>query len=236
MLGNLTEYVAIVGAILAVMLGYDALTDEKESGGLKLILSRPVFRDQLITGKLLGGGTLIAMLLAVVFAFTVVLLVAVGGVWPTLAEVGRLLGFSVVAFFYMMLFLIVSMLLSMHMKSSASVFLISLVIWMTAAFVIPQMAQTQMANSTIVSTLTGVTNQVPQDTALSRTIDYFSPTWHLRTIGNTLLEVSPGSAALPSSTLLANGLKALAVLIAACVAFATLGYVTFLRSEALTLE
>ena len=33
-LSNLTEYVAIVGAILAVILGYNALIDEKESGGL----------------------------------------------------------------------------------------------------------------------------------------------------------------------------------------------------------
>ncbi|MHB9150351.1 MAG: ABC transporter permease [Thermoleophilia bacterium] len=236
MLGNFTEYVAIVGAILAVMLGFDSLTEEKESGGLKLILSRPVFRDTLINGKLLGNGAIIAAILTGALGFTVALLVLVGGVWPTMSEFARLLGFTALAFVYMGFFLVTAMVLSMHMKSSASVFLVSLVIWIAAAFVIPQMAQTQMINSTVVSSVTGVVNQIPQDTALSRTLDYLSPTWHLRDIGNTLLEVSPGSAALPAGTLLADGLRAFFVLLAAGVAVGAAGYVGFLRSEKLSLE
>lgn len=41
---NLTEYISIVGAILAVVLGYDTLIHEKESGSLKLILSHQTLR------------------------------------------------------------------------------------------------------------------------------------------------------------------------------------------------
>jgi ABC-2 type transport system permease protein len=236
MLGNLTEYVAIIGAILAVMLGYSALTQERENGSLQLILTRPVFRDQLITGKLLGNGLVIASLLGLVFAFNVAMLVVVGHAMPTLDEVVRIALFVVLAFAYMSAFLIASMLLSINMKSSASVFLVALVIWITSAFVLPQMADTLMANSTVVNTISGTTNQIPQDTPVSRTIDMLSPTWQLRTAGGKLLETVPGSAELTMTGLLVEFSKGLLALLVPCVVLGTLAYVTFLRNESLTLE
>jgi ABC-2 type transport system permease protein len=235
-LANLTEYVAIVGAILAVVLGYNTLTEEKESGGLQLILSRPVYRDALITGKLLGNAAIIALLLCVVLIFNLVLLVTIGGVSPTSGEVSRLAIFVLIAFVYMLIFLTFSILLSIHLKSGATVFLISLVMWITVSFVIPQMADTQMANSAVVNSVTGATNQIPQETALSRAINFLSPTWHLRTIGGELLEVSPGSAGLTGSDLLNNTLQTLIVLLAPSIGLVATSYITFLRSEALTLE
>jgi len=136
----------------------------------------------------------------------------------------------------MLIFLAISMLLSIHMKSSASVFLVSLVLWMAVSFVIPQMAETQMTNSTVVNSVSGTTNQIPEDTVASRTINFLSPTWHLRTIGEQLLEVSPGSAALSTGALSVISLKSLLALLAPAVAVGAAGYITFLRSEALTLE
>lgn len=236
MLGNLVEYVAIVGAILAVMLGYNALTQERESGGLQLILTRPVFRDQLITGKFLGNALVIASVLGIAFVFNVALLAVVGHALPSLIEVARIGLFVVLAFAYMVTFLVLSMLLSINMKSSASVFLVSLVIWMTSAFVLPQMAQTLMANSTVVNSVSGTTNQLPQDTAVSRIIDNLSPTWHLRTAGSKLLEVVPGSAGLSAGAVGLEFLKGLVALLVPCLVLGALVYVTFLRSESLTLE
>jgi ABC-2 type transport system permease protein len=104
-LANLIEYVSIVGAIPAVILGYNTLIEEKESGGLKLILSRPVYRDQLLTGKLLGNAAVIAVLLGIVFVFNLVLLVFVGGILPTKGEVTQLFVFMLMAFSYMLIFL-----------------------------------------------------------------------------------------------------------------------------------
>jgi ABC-2 type transport system permease protein len=235
-LANLTEYVSIVGAILAVILGYNTLIEEKESGGLKLILSRPVYRDRLLTGKLLGNAAVIAALLGLVFVFNVTLLVAVRGVWPTGGEVLRLAVFIGLSFAYMLIFLTVSMLLSIRMKSSANVFLVVLVLWMLVSFVIPQMADTQMTNSTVVSSISGTTNQIPQDTTTSRALNDLSPTWHLRDIGATLLEVTPGSTTLSTRTLAGDSLTALLALLAPCVVFVAAGYALFLRNETLTLE
>lgn len=235
-LSNLTEYVSIVGAILAVVLGYNALIQEKESGSLKLILSRPVYRDRLLTGKLLGNAAVIGALLGLVFVFNLFLLVLVGGIWPTAGEVLRLLSFVGLAFFYMLIFLTLSMLLSIRMKSSATVFLVSLVVWMLVSFVIPQMAETMMANSTVVNSISGTANQIPQDTVVSQTINFLSPTWHLRNIGRQLLEVAPGSLTMGAGTLLGHWLTTLLVLLAPSIVFMAAGYTIFLRDETLILE
>lgn len=235
-LANLIEYVSMVGAILAVILGYNTLIEEKESGSLKLILSRPVFRDQLILGKLLGNGAVIAVLLGIVFVFNLVLLVLVGGIMPTLGEVTRLLIFMFMAFSYMLIFLSLAMLLSIRMRDSATVFLIALVVWTVFSFVIPQMAETFMVNSNVINGISGAVNQLPQDTALSQAVNFLSPTWHLRNIGGQLLESAAGSGTLGSGTLVAHSLTSLLALLAPTAAFIAAGFASFLRNETLVLE
>ena len=235
-LANLTEYVAIVGAILAVILGYNTLIEEKESGGLKLILSRPVYRDQLLVGKLLGNAAVIASLLGLVFLFNLILLIAIGGIWPTLGEVARLFTFTVMALAYMLIFLTVSLFLSIRLNNGATVFLISLTLWVLVSFVVPQMADAMMVNSSVVNSISGAINQIPQETAVSQAINYLSPTWHLRNIGGELLQFTSGSSAISTGTLLGHTLTTLLVLLVPTVAFIAAGFAVFQRNETLVLE
>jgi ABC-2 type transport system permease protein len=235
-LSNLSEYVSMIGAILAIMLGYNSLIEEKESGSLKLLLSRPVYRDRLLSGKLLGGAAVIGLLLAIVFVFNLVLLVLFGGIWPSIADVGRLFVFVLLAFSYMMIFLTGSMMLSIKLRNAPQVFLISLVVWVLFSFVIPQMAQTQMTNSTVINSVSGIANQIPQDTSLSRAINFLSPTWHLRSIGSQLLQATAGVTALSGRALLGQVGATLLILLAPVVLFTALAYAFFLRDETLVLE
>jgi ABC-2 type transport system permease protein len=235
-LANLSEYVSIIGAILAIILGYNSLIEEKESGSLKLLLSRPVYRDRLLAGKLLGGAAVIALLLLLAFVFNLILLTLVGGIWPSLADVGRLALFMLMAFAYMMIFLTGSMMLSVKLQSAPQVFLISLVVWVIFSFVIPQMADTQMVNSTVVNSITGVASQIPQDTSVSRFIKFLSPTWHLRYIGSQLLQATSRTMALTGNALLAQSAATLLVLLTPVVLFTALAYAFFLRDETLVLE
>ncbi len=235
-LSNLIEYVSIVGAILAVILGTNTLSEERESGGLKLILSRPVYRDQLLWGKWLGNTAVLATLLGLVFLFNSVLLVVVGGIVPTAAELLRLFVFTLMALAYMLIFLSLAIFLSLRLNSSANVFLVSLVVWMVFSFVLPQMAETQMVNSSVVNSISGAINQIPQETAVSQAINALSPTWHLRNIGGQLLESAPGSGAITSGALIAHVLTTLLVLLAPTVAFVAASFATFLRNETLVLE
>jgi ABC-2 type transport system permease protein len=162
--------------------------------------------------------------------------VLIGGTWPTPGEVIRLLSFVGLAFFYMLIFLALSMLLSIQMKNNATVFLLSLVVWMLVSFVVPQLADTMMSNSTVINSISGTTNQIPQDTAVSQAINALSPTWYLRSMGRQLLEVAPGSQALGAGTLAGRWLGTLLALLAPSIVLVAIGYVTFLRDETLTIE
>jgi len=50
-----TAFVTLIVSILAIALGYDTISGEKEAGTLKLMLSFPVPRSSVVLGKALGG-------------------------------------------------------------------------------------------------------------------------------------------------------------------------------------
>ncbi len=233
---NLTEYISIVGAILAVVLGYNTLISEKESGTLKLILSRPVYRDWLITGKLLGNAAVIITLMVLVFVFNILLLILVGGILPTGIEVLRLFIFILLGFFYMLIFLSLSILLSIRLSNSSTVFMVSLVIWMLFSFVIPQMADAVKSNSTVINSISGTATMLPQDTTASRVIDALSPYYYFKIMGERLLEAGIDNTVVSISTLLLSSMKTLFILILPSAVFTITGYILFMRDETLVLE
>jgi ABC-2 type transport system permease protein len=235
-LSNLSEYVSIIGAILAIILGYNSLIEEKESGSLKLLLSRPVYRDHLLAGKLLGGAAVIGLLLALVFLFNLILLTLVSGIWPSLADGGRLFVFIIMAFVYMMIFLTGSTMLSVKLHNAPQVFLIALVVWVIFSFVVPQMADTQRVNSTVINSITGTASQIPQETSVSRVINFLSPTWHLRYIGSQLLQATSSTIKMKGSALLTQSGATLLTLLTPVIVFTALAYAFFLRDETVVLE
>ena len=66
----MSSYIMMRGAILAIAMGFDLVSKEKETKSLKSLLSYPIFRDEIINGKALGGT------LARVFAMGTALLIS----------------------------------------------------------------------------------------------------------------------------------------------------------------
>ena len=93
-----------------------------------------------------------------------------------------------------------------------------------------------MVNSTVINSISGATNQIPQDTVASQSLNFLSPTWHLRNIGGQLLEAAPGSVILGTGTLLRHELTTLLALLVPSIVFMAAGYTAFLRNETLSLE
>lgn len=187
-LRNIIRYVSIVGAVLAIFLGFDTFSGEKENGTMKLLLSRPLYRDQLITGKLLGGGLVIGLLLIVTLFFNTILFSLVSGLSPGFVEISRLFTFISVAFCYMMSFYIATMFVSIKTSDRTFGFLVMLILWVTVSFVIPQLAESQRTYAYAMNATAQTVTQVPADTVLSKTIEIFSPTVHFQNIGNDLLQ------------------------------------------------
>ncbi len=51
---EMVSNIGIIGAIMAIILGYNAVSGEKERGNLKLLLSYPLYRKMLLTVNSLG--------------------------------------------------------------------------------------------------------------------------------------------------------------------------------------
>ena len=72
MLGVLTFFVPIV----AIVLAYDSITGERDSGTLKLLLSLPHARVDVVVGKAVGRGTVVSAAILIAFAVAAIAILA----------------------------------------------------------------------------------------------------------------------------------------------------------------
>ena len=185
---NIIQYISMIGAVLAVFLGFDTFSYERETGTLSLILTRPIYRDQLLTGKLLGGAGVIGLLLGATFIFNTVLFAFVSRLIPDFNEIGRLLTFIILGFLYMMSFYIASMYVSIKVRNKAFAFITMMIVWIFVSFVVPQLADTQRNFAYTLNATAQTVTQVPSDTVASKTIEIFSPAVQFQNVGKDLLQ------------------------------------------------
>ena len=70
LLRGVIEYVQIIGAVIAIGLGYLSVARERSGNTLPLILTRPVRGRELFLGRLLGATALISTILVVTAAIS----------------------------------------------------------------------------------------------------------------------------------------------------------------------
>ncbi|ASJ07184.1 ABC transporter permease [Thermococcus pacificus] len=70
--------ITVLGAVLGAALGADAINREVENGTAKVLLGHPVYRDEVINGKFLGIGTLIAVTYLVSYVVMVAVMLILG--------------------------------------------------------------------------------------------------------------------------------------------------------------
>jgi ABC-2 type transport system permease protein len=126
----------ILGAILAIAIGFNLISGEKESGSLKSLLSHPVFRDTIINGKALGG------MGALGFAMLVMTLLSIGilmmlGIMPTGDEFVRIFVFMGFMLLFMFSFFAIALMCSTIAKNSTRAITYTLVIFIVISFVMP---------------------------------------------------------------------------------------------------
>lgn len=138
LLSNMTIYILLIGALLAIIVGHLAIVSDLAAGSSRLIFSRPVRRSTYLLGKLAGIGAALAMILAVSYVLSVVSLVIVNDSLPTAAEFGRLALFYLVSLAYMLLFALVGVTAALVVHGRSLALLVALGVWMVITFMIPQ--------------------------------------------------------------------------------------------------
>jgi ABC-2 type transport system permease protein len=123
-----------LGAATGIAMGFDLVTREKESRSLKILLSHPIYRDEVISGKALGGAAAIALavFLLIAVSFAVLLLF---GVVPNLDETIRVLIFGALSFLLIVAFFALSLFFSTVMETSGSALVSTLIVFITLSSV-----------------------------------------------------------------------------------------------------
>jgi ABC-2 type transport system permease protein len=186
---NTIEYVVMIGALLAVFLGFDAVSRDYEERTLQLILSRPVYRDQFLRGRIVGGVAIITVLQALALLIEAVGLVLIGGASFSGAILLRILAFHLTAELYMVFFLILALLFSTMFLRSLPAFLASVSVWVVVSYVIPEIAKS--IESFVVTAADGGVQTGNVQSPVSRIVGSLSPATHFRNVGEALL--SPGN-------------------------------------------
>ena len=126
---DVAQVITLFLPVLGLSLGFDSVVREKNSKSLNTLFTHPVFRDNLISGKIIGGiGTLILVVFISVIA-SIGTLLLITGIDVGLSELNRILVFSLLTFLYLSGFFAFSLLISIVSKSSESSFISGLVVW-----------------------------------------------------------------------------------------------------------
>lgn len=127
----------VVLSLFAILLGYDAISGEKERGTLKLSFANAVPRHQYILGKIIGSLAALAIPLVIALAIGCLLLPLLG---VPLAGDDWLRLFLIVltGLLYFAAFLTLSIFISARTERSSHSFLVLLVVWILCVLIIPR--------------------------------------------------------------------------------------------------
>jgi ABC-type transport system involved in multi-copper enzyme maturation permease subunit len=136
------EYLEIIGAVLAISLGYLSIAKEKGNGTLPLIFTRPISRKKYYIGKMFGNIALIVSISVILFLFTFLLIRFVGGVNLNGLEITKILLTTGATILYLFIFFSLSALLTIIVKHPSNALIFSFVFWLFFVLIVPQIGDT----------------------------------------------------------------------------------------------
>ena len=142
LLRGFVDYLEIIGAVLGIVLGYYSISKEKNRRTLQLILTRPIKRSEIISGKLLGNTLLISSTVILSGIITWLSLVFIGHATLTGMEYGKLIIVILFSIIYILMFFCLSSFLSLKMKTISHALIICFVVWLIFVLIIPQIGDT----------------------------------------------------------------------------------------------
>lgn len=238
------EFLGILGPLLGIAFGFDAISGERSQRTLPRLASQPIHRDEIINGKFAAGIGAIAFtlgcLIAVVSGYGALRL----GVGPTGGDLVRILAFYIVAVVYISLWLALSLLLSVTCRRAATAALAAIAIWLVLTLFAGLIAGV-IADSMHNVPADATTEQILANARTELNVRRLSPDQLYKEATGVLLNPArqstgiivqtADSGALPSTLPLDQSLILawwqLVALIAATVVLFAAGYIAFMRQE-----
>ncbi|MDN5313279.1 MAG: type transport system permease protein [Thermoanaerobacteraceae bacterium] len=239
-----TWFLSLLGPLVGLAMGFDAINGEQNRGTMSRLLSQPVYRDDVINGKFLARLVVLAIMTGALGGFVGGMGIFMTGVAPTGEEVLRLLLYLALSVVYMAFWLALSMLFSLLFRQAATSALGGIALWLFFSIFIPLLAgmvadvvfpandPSQTASQFYNVVLRQNISRISPSTLYSEaSLTLLSP--EVRTLGPVLLEQTYG--AIPGFLPLGQSLLLiwphLTGLIAATLIIFAVTYTLFLRQE-----
>lgn len=239
-----TWFLSLLGPLVGLAMGFDAINGEQNRGTMSRLLSQPLYRDDVINGKFLARLAVLAIMTMALGGFVAGMGIFITGVPPTGEEIVRLLLYLVLSIIHMAFWLALSMLFSLLFRQAATSALGGIALWLFFAIFVPLLA------GMIADSIFPATSQSPADIQLHnielrQNITRLSPSSlygeasvtllspEVRTLGPVLMEQAMG--AIPGYLPLGQSLLLIwphfTGLIAGTLIIFAVTYTLFLRQE-----
>jgi len=143
------EYLEILGAVIAIALGYLTVSRERANGTLPLLRSRPVTPGEQAVGSALGALAVLSTLAASTAAVAVLSLGLIGRDWVGPGQALKLLLAFTAAVVYMGVFYAVGVVVTARSRVATTGLMVALGIWLLVVLIIPQIGDTLDADNQV---------------------------------------------------------------------------------------
>jgi len=141
------EYLEIIGAVIAISLGYLSVSRERVNRTLPLIRTRPITAGEQATGTLLGATGVFATLVATTLAVGIICVGLLGRDWVSPGELLQIALASIAALLYLSAFYCLGAIATAKSRFAANGLMIALGIWLVVVLVLPQIGDTMDADN-----------------------------------------------------------------------------------------
>lgn len=124
------SFIGFLGPVFGIMLGFDAINNEKSQGTLNRLAAQPIYRDTIINAKFLAGATTILMTTLALSGILSGMGLIISGLNPVPEEWGRLLIYTLLGAVYISVWLAISVLFSTLCEHAATSALSSIALWL----------------------------------------------------------------------------------------------------------
>lgn len=244
---------AYIAPLLGIALAFDAISGERERGTLRILLSRPIYREDVINGKIISALAIIGLTMTVSSLTSVSVSILLHNVAVTLDDIMRICLFIVFSIVLSFAYYAFSLFISTFSNKSSHSLIISIGVWIFFTFILSiisslvAFAVLGPPPARVIAVFNETQRQVPEEylsymrrvAEISSIIRAFSINYHYTQITKSLFgfaigppEFGQGERTIASiPTVLSTRVMDIVILIVFPIVFLVASYMVFTRRQ-----
>ena len=127
-------------SLLALLFAYDAIAGERESGTMRVTMSNPVRRGNVLGAKYVGAMTCLILPLIISFIIALIWIVSTGSIVFSEADFLRIAGILLTSIIYLSAIYLIGFFISASVHRTATALMLSLFVWVVLVLIYPSVS------------------------------------------------------------------------------------------------